>query len=94
MENKKIDESILQEIENLGPFFVDDLDMSIAVKNKLKSLVMLIAEQEKITFGEAYQNLKNSPVYSLLTDDYVEGLVSTTGDLYEAYKNLQNRKRK
>ena len=94
MENHNHEEKLLQEIENLGPFFVDDVDMTLAVISKIKNVIIFIANNEQISFSEAYQNVKSSPVYSLLTDDYIETLYSNVGDIYNAYKELQNRKQR
>lgn len=94
MENNNQEEIILQEIEKLGPFFVDDLDMTTAVISKIKQVIMFVANSEQISFSEAYKKLKDSPVYSLLTDDYIEALYSNVGDIFDAYKELENRKHK
>ena len=94
MEKNNEEEIIIQEIENLGPYFVDDIDMTSAVITKIKQVLMLISNNEKISLSEAYQNIKLSPVFSLLTDDYIETLYSNIDDIYNAYKQLENRKQR
>lgn len=94
MESNKQEEQIYQEIDNLGPFLVDDLDMTPAVTTKIKQVITFISEKEQMSFSETYQKLKSSPVYSLLTDDYLEALTSNVTDIYDAFKQLENRKQR
>lgn len=88
------EEGILEEIKNLGPFFVDDLDMTSAVLTKINQVIQYVSIKDQISFIEAYQGIKSSPIFSLLTDDYIEALYSNIDDIYNSFKNLEQRKRK
>lgn len=95
MEEKNIEEKeILEEIQNLGPFFVDDLDMTTAVISKIKQVIQYISVKEQMSFIETYRKVKLSPVFSLLTDDYIEAFYTDIDDIYNSFKNLEERKRK
>lgn len=94
MESNKQEEQMYQEIDNLGPFLVDGIDMTPAVITKIKQVITFISEKEQMSFSETYQKVKSSPVYSLLTDDYLEALTSNVTDIYDAFKQLENRKQR
>ena len=94
MDNINQDELVIQKIENLGPFIVNDIDMTQAVISKIKQVLMIIMNNEQISFSQAYEKIKQSPIYSLLTDDYIEALSSNIEDIFDAYKELENRKQR
>lgn len=88
------DNKVLESIDNLGQFIYNDKDFTKEVKSKIKKVIEIVQKEDNISLTDAYNRVINSPIFSLLTDDFVESLLTDEYEIYHSYKSLNNKMKK